>query len=51
LKQGLAQPEGTERLACKRVPFQTAVEMVENGEITDAMSMLAILTWARKLAK
>ncbi|MCC6977764.1 MAG: NUDIX hydrolase [Candidatus Melainabacteria bacterium] len=48
LQQGVAQPEGTERLACKRVSFQTAVEMVENGEITDAMSMLAILTLAKR---
>ncbi len=51
LKQGEAQPEGTERLICKRVPFETAIEMVTNGEITDAMSMLAILTLAKRLKK
>lgn len=51
LKQGPAQPEGTERLSLKRVPFETAVEMVMGGEITDAMSMLAILLLARKLKK
>lgn len=51
LVQGPAQPEGTERLCLKRVPFETAVEMVLKGEITDAMSMLAILLLARKLKK
>jgi 8-oxo-dGTP pyrophosphatase MutT (NUDIX family) len=51
LKHGPAQPEGTERLTLQRVPFETAVEMVMGGEITDAMSMLAILLLARKLKK
>lgn len=51
LSQGLAQPEGTERLSCRRVLFETAVEMVTNGEITDAMSMLAILTFAKRLKR
>ncbi len=51
LKQGPAQPEGTERLSIKRVHFDTALEMVIRGEITDAMSMLAILLLSRKLKK
>lgn len=51
LKQGIAQPEGTERLSLRRVPFVKALDMVTNGEITDAMSMLAILLLARKLQK
>lgn len=43
---GDAQPEATEKLSHKRVPFEKALEMIENGEITDALSILAIQQYA-----
>lgn len=43
LKQGEAQPEDTEQLQVRRVPFEEAYRMVCTGEITDAISVSAIL--------
>lgn len=43
LTQQQAQPEDTEELYLKKIPFATAVEMVENGGITDSLSVAAIL--------
>lgn len=42
LEQGTAMPEETEQLQIKRVPFLTAVEMVNDGTITDSLSIMAI---------
>jgi ADP-ribose pyrophosphatase len=38
-----SEPEESEVLQVKKVPFQTAYEMVMNGEISDSLSMVAIL--------
>lgn len=38
-----AQPDETEQLTIKKVPFAQVFEMVMNGEITDAMSVGAVL--------
>lgn len=43
LKQGSAQPEETEELQVKRMPFEEAYQMVINGKITDSLSVAAIL--------
>ena len=43
LQFGQAAPEDTEELVVKQLPFAAAVEMVVNGEITDALSMVAIM--------
>ncbi len=43
LSFGAAQPEETEDLAVRRILFSEAVDMVLSGEITDALSMVAIL--------
>ncbi len=40
---GAAEPEETEDIAIRKLPFAEAVEMVMDGRITDAMSMAAIL--------
>lgn len=40
---GEAQPEETEDLRVKKLPFQEVVEMVMNGEITDGLAVAAIL--------
>lgn len=45
LTQGEHNPEGTEVLNVRRVPFHQALEMVLAGEITDALSKLAILQY------
>lgn len=38
-----AQPDETEKLTIKKLPFSAVFDMVMNGEITDAMSVGAIL--------
>ena len=45
LIQGNHSPEGTEKLQVRRVPFSDALGMVLAGEITDALSMLAIMQY------
>lgn len=42
---GESAPEGTERLAVKRVPLVEAQRMAFAGEITDALSLLAIMSY------
>jgi len=43
LKQGEAQPEETEQLQILRLPFADALAMAWAGEITDSMSVAALL--------
>lgn len=43
LAQGEHRPEGTERLNIRRVTFKEALNMALTGEITDALSLLAIM--------
>jgi len=43
LIQGIAMPEETEELVVKKVSFDEAFEMVMKNEITDSMSVAAIL--------
>jgi 8-oxo-dGTP pyrophosphatase MutT (NUDIX family) len=43
LEQRQAQPEETEELTIRRLPFDEAHRMVERGEITDSISVAAIL--------
>jgi 8-oxo-dGTP pyrophosphatase MutT (NUDIX family) len=42
LEQKEAMPEETEQLVVKKIPFDEAWQMVEDGHITDAMSVAAI---------
>ncbi len=42
LQQGQSEPEETEQLVVKKLPFFEAAAMVENGLITDSMSVAAI---------
>ena len=46
LVAGDAEPEGTEKLQLRRVPFADALRMALAGEITDALSVLALLHYA-----
>jgi len=43
LEEGVDNPDGTEDLIVRRVPFSEAYRMVTDGEITDAISVAAIL--------
>lgn len=43
LTQGQAEPEETEQLQVKRLPLTEAIDMVLRGEITDSMSVAALL--------
>ncbi len=43
LRQEEAAPEETEELAVKKVPFEEAYQMVENGIITDSLAVAAIM--------
>jgi 8-oxo-dGTP pyrophosphatase MutT (NUDIX family) len=44
-----SEPDDTEELALKRIPFREALAMVESGEISDSLSIIAILRAARIL--
>jgi ADP-ribose pyrophosphatase len=43
LTEGASEPEETEQLSVRKLPFEEAYQMVINGEITDSMSVAAIL--------
>ncbi len=45
LVAGEAEPEDTEKLAIKKLPFATALEWVMEGKITDSITVAAILKW------
>jgi hypothetical protein len=46
LVPGEVRPEGTERLSVRRVPLREALSMALDGEITDALSLLALMSYA-----
>jgi len=43
LTEGESEPEDSEDLTIKKIPFSEAYDMVMNGEITDSLSMVGIL--------
>lgn len=43
LSFGTAEPEETEQLQVRKMPFEDALQMVLSGEITDSLSVAAIL--------
>src|ERR671911_744049 len=46
LVPGERQPEGTEVIGVRRVPLREAIAMAMDGRITDALSTLALTTYA-----
>jgi ADP-ribose pyrophosphatase len=50
LEQGEAAPEEDEYLKPVRMPFHQALEMVHNGDITDAKTMLALMLAEKHLS-
>lgn len=52
LEPGLVRPDGTERLASRRVPFARACDMAVRGEITDSITIVALFRlMARRSAR
>lgn len=49
LKETQAQPDGTEQLLVKRVPFNETLGMVDTGKITDSISIMGLLMAERYL--
>ena len=49
LTLGESSPDGTEILKIKTLPLRECLELVLSGEITDAMSVIAIMLVCRKL--
>lgn len=43
LSMGNSSPEETEELSIRKLPFEEAYQMVVNGQITDSMSVAALL--------
>lgn len=43
LSEGISEPEETEELIVRKLPFEEAYQMVIDGTITDSMSVAAIL--------
>ncbi|MEJ2882570.1 NUDIX hydrolase [Pedobacter sp. GR22-6] len=43
LSEGISEPEETEQLIVRKLPFEEAYQMVIDGTITDSMSVAAIL--------
>lgn len=50
LSQHQAMPEDTEELIIKKVPFDAAYEMLSRGEITDSLTVAALLKLKLKLS-
>ena len=48
LVPGEVRPEGTEKLSVRRVLLSEALTMALDGEITDALSLLALMSYALK---
>ncbi len=45
LVPGEQSPEGTEALNVRRLPLREALKMTQSGQITDALSLLAIMSY------
>ncbi len=43
LEQGIAQPDDTEELIVKKLPFEEAWQMVINAEIKDALAVIGLM--------
>lgn len=51
LQQGIAEPEETEQLQVKKLPFEEVYNMVMDGSIKDALTIAAVLKVKLLLAK
>lgn len=44
LEEGVAAPDSSEALTLKRIPFQTLLDMVMKGEISDSLTIVMVLS-------
>jgi 8-oxo-dGTP pyrophosphatase MutT (NUDIX family) len=51
LTYGTARPDATERLEVRWVPFEEVMDLVDSGEITDALSVLPLQALALERAR
>ncbi len=51
LEHGEAQPDGSEELEVRWLPFGEVVEMIRRGEMTDALSVLPLQVLALERAR
>lgn len=51
LTEGTPEPEDTEELTVRRVPFAEAIAMVGRGEITDVLAVVGLLAAERALSE
>jgi 8-oxo-dGTP pyrophosphatase MutT (NUDIX family) len=49
LREGISSPDETEKLRVKKLPLHGVVEMIDKGEIYDALTIIAILRVVRGL--
>ncbi len=49
LTETMAAPDPTEILQIRKIPFRSALEMVDSGEIKDSLSIIALLRLSRTL--
>lgn len=49
LREGQAEPDHTEELQLKKIPFAECLAMVDRGEIKDSLTIIAVLRMARIL--
>jgi 8-oxo-dGTP pyrophosphatase MutT (NUDIX family) len=49
LREGRSEPDHTEELQVKKIPFAECLAMVERGEIKDSLTVIAVLRMARIL--
>jgi 8-oxo-dGTP pyrophosphatase MutT (NUDIX family) len=49
LSQQAAEPDPTEQLVVKKIPFSECLAMVDRGEIKDSLTIIAVLRVARRM--
>jgi 8-oxo-dGTP pyrophosphatase MutT (NUDIX family) len=49
LREGVSAPDHTEELQVKKIPFAECLAMVDQGEIKDSLTVIAVLRMARIL--
>jgi 8-oxo-dGTP pyrophosphatase MutT (NUDIX family) len=49
LREGKAEPDHTEELQVKKIPFADCLAMVDRGEIKDSLTVIGVLRMARVL--
>lgn len=51
LSKGRSEPEGCEQIDVRRMPFEEALDLLDRGEITDSITVIALLREALRRAR